>query len=300
MNITLNQLRAFTAVAREKSFTKAAEVLSISQPSVSVLIKQLEAALNLKLFDRTTKELHLTAEAANFFPTIVRINEDLESALQDLVATAERRRGRVSLAVLPSIATNVLPETVANFTAEHPNIRISVKDDNTGAICQQVRNGEVELGVAGRIGSDNDLNFESLLREPFGVVAHSDHEIAQESGPVAWSELAGYQFISFGLDTGLRPLIEKLTEKPENVAKPLIEAANIGPVLALLRANIGIGALPYLALAKDESDLVFRTLVDPPLFREIALVTRPNRSLSPAAEAFAKHLKQILKPRWQP
>lgn len=299
MNITLNQLRAFVAVARERSFTRAAETLATSQPSISLLIKQLETALGLKLFDRTTKELHLTAEAANFLPTIERLNEDLDAALQDLLATAERRRGRVSLAVLPSIATNVLPDTVASFAAKYPNIRISVRDDNTKAICQQVRNGEVDLGVAGHVEGDADLMFEPLLRDPFGMVAHPEHELAQTTGPVAWSELAEYQFISFGLDTGLRPLFETVRERPENIRKPLIEAANIGPVLAMLRANIGIGALPHLALAKDENGLVFRTLVDPPLFREIALVTRPNRSLSPAAEAFSEHLKDVLKPRWE-
>ncbi|NKB28489.1 MAG: LysR family transcriptional regulator [Rhodobacteraceae bacterium] len=166
MNITLNQLRAFVAVARERSFTRAAEALATSQPSISLLIKQLETALGLKLFDRTTKELHLTAEAANFLPTIERLNEDLDAALQDLLATAERRRGRVSLAVLHSIATNVLPDTVASFAAKYPNIRISVRDDNTKAICQQVRNGEVDLGVAGHVDGDADLMFEPLLPIP--------------------------------------------------------------------------------------------------------------------------------------
>lgn len=298
MNITLAQLRAFVAVARERSFTRAAERLSTTQPSVSTAIKQLEMALNLRLFDRTTKELHLTAEARAFLPSIERLNDDLDATLQDLVATAERRRGKVAVAVLPSIATNVLPATISTFSAAYPNIRISLRDDNTTAIWQQVRGGEVELGIAGRLKDDEGLVFESLIRDPFGVVMHPGHQLAAETGPIGWDALAEFRFISFGPDTGIRPLLDTIGPLPENIVSPWVEGSNIATVLALLKANLGIAALPEMAMGSGGDDLVFRTLLDPPLYREIGLVTRENRSLSPAASGFIEHLRAVLKPQW--
>lgn len=298
MNITLAQIRAFIAVARERSFTRAADRLSTTQPSVSAAIKQLEAALNLRLFDRTTKELHLTAEARAFLPTIERLNDDLDAAVQDLIATAERRRGRVSVAVLPSIATNVLPATISTYSAAYPNIRISLRDDNTTAIWQQVRSGEVELGIAGRLKEDDGLDFETLIRDPFGAVMHPDHPLAADTGPINWDELADFPFISFGLDTGIRPLLDTIGSLPDNIVSPWIEGSNIATVLALLKANLGIAALPKMAMGSGGDDLLFRTLLAPPLYREIGLVTREKRSLSPAALGFVEHLRTVLKPQW--
>lgn len=298
MKITLTQLRTFIAVARERSFTRAAERLSSSQPSVSAAIKHLEAELKLRLFDRTTKELHLTAEAKAFLPTIERLSDDLEASLQDLRATAERRRGRVAVAVLPSIATNVLPATISQFSAAYPNIRISLRDDNTAAIWQQVRNGEVDLGIAGRIQAEEGLHFETLIRDPFGAVMHPTHPLAGETGPIRWSELEGYPFVSFGADTGIRPLLDTIDPTPNNISSPWIEGSNIAAVHALLKANLGIAALPEMAMRSDGRDLVFRTLLDPPLYRKIGLVTRANRALSPAAQGFVDNMREVLKPQW--
>lgn len=254
--------------------------------------------MNLRLFDRTTKELHLTAEAKAFLPIIERLNDDLDAALQDLRATGERRRGRVAVAVLPSIATNVLPATISHFSSAYPNIRISLRDDNTTAIWDQVRSGEVELGIAGRIQNEDGLQFETLTRDPFGAVMHSTHPLSRDTGPIKWCELAGFPFISFGLDTGIRPLLDTVPSVPDNIVSPWIEGSNIATVLALLKANLGIAALPEMAMRSDGVDLVFRTLLDPPLFREIGMVTRVNRTLSPAASGFIEHMRMVLKPQW--
>ncbi len=299
MNVTLTQLRSFIAVSRERSFTRAAERLSSSQPSVSSAIKQLEAALNLKLFDRTTKELHLTAEGRSFLPIIERLIDDLDEALQDLRSTVERKRGRAAIAVLPSVAANILPSTIAAFSTAHPNIRISLHDANTTGVWRLVGNGEVDLGVAGYIKDAEGLQFEGLIRDPFGAVMRSDHPLSSKTGPVTWSELADFPFISLGQDTGIRPLLDKVSWTPQNIAAPQIEVSNIATILALLRAGLGITALPEMAIRSERVDLVFRTLVDPPLFREIGLVTRTGRSLSPAAASFIEHLRSTLKPQWQ-
>ncbi len=299
MKITLAQLRAFVAVAREGSFTRAADVLGTSQPSVTTAIKQLEAALGLKLFDRSTKVLSLTKASATFLPGIERILDDLEATLADFHAAADGTHGSVAVAVLPSVATMVLPRTIKAFSTAFPNTRISLRDDNSTGVCERVRSGEVDLGVAGRTDQATDLHFEPLLRDPFGAVVHKSHALAKDQGPLTWDELSGYPFISFAVDTGLRPILDTLIHTPANITSPWIEVSNIATVLSLLKTNLGIAALPKMSVNPIEDDVVFRTLLNPPLFRELGLITRKGRSLTPAAANFVAHLKEVLRPSWE-
>ncbi|WP_306153818.1 LysR family transcriptional regulator [Roseovarius sp. MMSF_3281] len=298
MKITLAQLRAFVAVSREGSFTRAAELLDTSQPSVTTAIKQLEAEVGFKLFDRSTKVLSLTKASKDFLPGIERILEDLDATLADFQATADGTQGSVAVAVLPSVATAVLPNTIKSFSAAFPNTRISLRDDNSSGVCERVSTGEVDLGVAGRTNHNPNLQFDPLLRDPFGAVVHKAHSLARESGPLTWKELSGYPFISFASDTGLRPILDTLTDVPQNIKSPWIEVSNIGTVLSLLKTNLGIAALPQMTVAQIDNDIVFRTLLDPPLFRELGLITRKGRSLSPAAQRFVEHMKETLRPDW--
>ncbi|PLS21025.1 LysR family transcriptional regulator [Neptunicoccus cionae] len=299
MKVTISQLRAFIAVSRERSFTRAAEVLKMSQPSVTTAIKQLEEALGLTLFDRTTKTLRLTKPSEKYLPILERILNDLETTLSDLHSAAEGTQGTVSVAVLPSIATNILPNTIKSFSASYPDVRISLRDDNSFGIKERVANGEVDLGVAGKTEPFDGLSFEPLLRDPFGVVVHKAHPLGQDKRPITWAELEGFPYISFAQDTGIRPILDTLETVPANVAVPWIEVSNIGTVLSLLQTNLGIAALPQMSVNAIESDVVFRTLLDPPLFRELGIITRKGRSLAPTAQKFVMHIKDALRPNWQ-
>ncbi|SNZ21048.1 LysR family transcriptional regulator [Cohaesibacter gelatinilyticus] len=299
MKVSLHHLRAFVAVSRERSFTRAAELLDMSQPAVTTAIKQLEETLNVRLFDRSTKVLRLTKASETFLPSIERVLGELDQTLHDFQAMVDGAQGHVAVSVLPSVATNVLPRTIESFFAAFPNIRLSLRDDNSSGVRERVLSGEVDLGVAGRPDPTEALDFEPLIRDPFGVVAHKSHPLSQGSGPLKWQELADYPYISFAADTGIRPILDTLKDVPENISAPWIEVSNIATVLSLLKTNLGIAALPQMSVNPIEQDVVFRTLLNPPLFRELGLITRRNRSLSPAAERFTQHMKDALKPYWE-
>ncbi|MEP3280573.1 MAG: LysR substrate-binding domain-containing protein [Stappiaceae bacterium] len=299
MKVTLTQLRAFVAVSREGSFTRAAEILEMSQPSVTAAIKQLEDVLGLRLFDRSTKTLNLTKASMTFLPGIERILDELDSTLSEFRSTASGAFGNVAVAVLPSVATNVLPRTIKSFSAAFPKIRISLRDDNSSGVRMRVLSGEVDLGLAGRSEKSDGLAFEPLIRDPFGAVVHKTHPLAQTTGPIEWDDLAGYPYISFAADTGIRPILDTLKGVPDNIAVPWIEVSNIATVLSLLKTNLGIAALPQMSVNPIENDVVFRTLLNPPLFRELGLITRKGRSLAPAAEEFVLHVKDALRPSWE-
>lgn len=299
MKITLTQLRAFVTVARSGSFTQAGEILGMSQPSVTSAIKQLEQALEVKLFDRTTKKLGLTPASLPFLPVIERILKDLDATLDDFQSVAAGTQGNVAISVLPSVATNILPNAIATFSQSYPNIRLSLRDDNSFAIMERVRRGEIDLGVAGHTDHDEGLSFKPLLRDPFGLVVRYDHPLARDTGPVTWAEMADFPFISFAADTGIRPLLDTLTDVPDNIQVPWVEVSNIATLIALLQTNLGIAALPQMTVKTMGEEIVFRVLLDPPLFRELGLITRRGQSLSPAASHFAQHLEKAFLPAWE-
>ena len=296
--VTLAQLRSFVVVAREGSFTRAAETLGMSQPSVTSAIQQLEAALGLKLFDRSTKTLRLSVTSRAFLPTIEHILEELDAVLSGVRSIADGQSGHVAVAVLPSVATSVLPATIKKYSAAFPNIRMSLRDDNTLGICQKVANGEVDIGVAGRTDQVIGLEFEPIIKDPFGVAVHRTHPLAKQTGPVQWCDLAGFPFISFASDTGLRPILDSLDDLPENITVPWVEVSNIATVLSLLKTNQGIAALPQMSVDLGDGEIVFRILVNPPTFRELGLITRKGRSLSPAAQHLVSYMKDVLRPYW--
>ena len=286
MNVTLKHLQAFVAVAREGSFTRAARHLALSQPALTIQINQFEEELGVRLFDRTTRRVALTDNGAEFLPAAERLLDDFESAIADVREVAERRRGHVGVATLPSIAVKLMPSIVADFQAAYPGVSVHLHDANASGVQQQVRRKEVDFGIASMWEPDQDLTFESVLTDGFGVVCRHDHPLAAERGPLAWRDLAGYSFLGLANDTGIRPLVQAVPALPDEVRRPRVEVSNIATLEGMLLADVGISALPELALPdRHGGRIVFRPLVEPDLTRAICLITRRGRSLSPAAQS---------------
>jgi LysR family carnitine catabolism transcriptional activator len=138
------------------------------------------------------------------------------------------------------------------------------------------------------------MEFKTLLRDSFGAVVHTDHPLASTDDPLSWSELKNYKFISMGADTGFKALLEKVLPETANFAAAQIEGSNIATIIALLKAGLGVAALPKLVMRTENTGLVYRKLIDPPLFRELGLVTRSGRGLSPSAKSFAANIVDTL------
>jgi DNA-binding transcriptional LysR family regulator len=182
MNVTIAYLRAFLEVGRALNFSRAAEKLSLTQPSLSMAIQQLEKALKVKLLDRTTRKIHLTDEGATFLVTVERLLDEFDTAIESMRTIAERRGGRVSIATLPSMTTTFIPTAVASFSSKYPGIRVHLRDDNTPNVWARVQRGDVDFGMAGDFKPLPELEFVPLLCDKFGVVMREDHPLARING----------------------------------------------------------------------------------------------------------------------
>lgn len=295
MNITLKHLKAFVAVAEESSFTRASKRLALSQPALTIQINQFEEELGVKLFDRTTRRVRLTSNGEEFLPTARRLLDDVYTAVAEVRAVAERRRGRVTVAALPSVATRIMPQIVAAYSARYPAVGVHMHDSNASGVQNRVRIGEVDFGISSMWAPDQDLAFEPILRDRFGLVCRGDHPLARSRAPLPWRDLGDATFLGLAADTGIRTLLHRIDDLPDSVRAPQFEVSNIATMEGLLEAGLGVSALPELALPGHRScDLVFRPLVEPVLTRDLCLITRRGRSLTPAAEGMRELIMETL------
>lgn len=293
MNVTLKHLRAFLAVAHAGGFTRAAEGSGLSQPALTVNVRQLEEALGLALFERTTRRVRLTARGRSFLPTAERLVADFDDTIEAIRADVAAGWQRVSVAALPSMATLVLPQAIATLVARAPETRIHVRDLNSSAVQRRVRAGEVDLGIGSAREAEPDLACEPLLSDAFGLVCRADHPLAAAQAPVAWDRIGDFPYLGMGLDTGIRPLIEEIGTVPESVARPRLEFSNIMTLGAMLAEGVGVTAMPHMAFrCIERQGLTFVPLAGPPIRRTVCLMTRSGMPLAPAAARFRAILRE--------
>ena len=276
LNITLRHLRTFIIVARQGSFNLAAKELSRTQPAITLAIKQLESFIGIKLLERTTRRVGPTAEGENFIPVAERLVRDFDTAIFDLRAAAERRAGHVSMAVVPSVATNLLPSIIKTFATDYPGIHLHLDDDSSRGVQQRVERNEVDFGLGSLAQASPELTFTPLFSDQLQMVCHRDHPLAGDPAPISWEQMENATF----LDSG----ITKALLRRKDAVLSQFDFPNITTLIAMLKANVGISILPSLALPLHGDTLVCRALI-PAETRQIGLLCRRGWTLSPAAEA---------------
>jgi DNA-binding transcriptional LysR family regulator len=268
MNISSRQLDAFIALAQLGSFTLAAQRCHLSQPAFSALIKGLEEGVGVRLFDRSTRHVALTQEGAQFLDAAQRIRTDLGDAVQGLREAAALQRGRVSIALLPSLAAAWLPPVLALFHARHPGIQLQVSD----------------LLAESCIAHTEELQAEWFCADRLHLVCRADHALAALPSP-RMADLKDQPFIQLARHSSVRQYLES-----QSRAQPLdtlLEVEHLATVMGMVRAGLGISVVPALALFHFvQPGLVTRPLADADRQRDLYLVRRRQRSLSPAAQAF--------------
>ncbi|HEY5740742.1 MAG TPA: LysR substrate-binding domain-containing protein [Gammaproteobacteria bacterium] len=285
MSLSLRHLRAFVEVARQGSFRRAAEKLYLSQPALTITINQFEELVGVTLLNRTTRRVGLTVDGENFLPIAERLVTDFERAMSDLKASAERRDGKVAIAVLPSLTSHLLPGLLARFKDANPGIRVVLRDDNARGVQRQVLNNESDFGISNRWEEDSELEFTPLTADPVGLVCPPDHPLGKSKRPIAWRKLQGLPFVGMSQDTGVNKLISAIEGCPESVRSPEYEVLTMAALGGILEARLAITALPLLAVPSHmHPALVFRKLNNPRVERQLCLITRRHYPLSTSAQ----------------
>src|SRR5699024_3165348 len=178
INLTPHQLAAFLTVARAGSFSAAAQQRGVTQSALSRIVQHLEAELGQPLFDRTTRKVTLTPTGRELVPIAERIVTEFDDGLGELARFIEGRRGRVTIAALPSIAAVLVPPVIARFGTVAPDVEVRIVDGLSGSVLDAVAEGRADIGLTIQPSPRAALTFQPLLADPFGLVCRSDHPLA--------------------------------------------------------------------------------------------------------------------------
>jgi DNA-binding transcriptional LysR family regulator len=285
----LRRLQVFAKVYECKSFSRAADEVLLSQPTVSGHIKSLEEEIGVPLFDRLGREILPTRAAELLYEYAVRILGMVDEASAAVDAFLGRLRGSLVVGGSTIPAHYVLPEMVGRFRLLHPEVRVTVEVGDTSEISQNVLSGRLEAGLVGAAPRDDRLAATPIMDDTVCLAAWPDHPLAGRK--VSLNDLSATPIVLREAGSGTRTFFENVLAQSGLGLGDLMVAAQMGSSLAVLmavRAQVGVGFISRRALMDDlaAGRLVELQVDGLDLKRQFYLITRRERTHSPAAKAF--------------
>ncbi|MBO0850778.1 MAG: LysR family transcriptional regulator [Pseudonocardia sp.] len=285
----LHQLRYAVAIAREGSFTRAAETLYLAQPSLSVQIRKLEQELGVRLFDRHGRRASLTRAGETFLVQAERVLAEVDLLHERMEEIRDMRRGRLALGVLPSVGTRLLPDVLSAFQRRYPGVEVMMLEQDLDASAEfqrRVYQGELDLAVVRMPVTQAGLLAQTLIREPMVVLLPPGHRFAGRSG-LCLAELGDEPFVALRSGSGLRVMMNEMCERAGFTPEVSVETGQLSMIWSMVQAGMGVAMVPRLAAGKHPSVAV---VSDEFACRELGVVHRAAELLGPPAAAFLELL----------
>jgi LysR family carnitine catabolism transcriptional activator len=285
MNVSIKQIQVFVAAARSQSFAEACTLVHLSQPALSISIKNLELAVGGKLFARSTRSLELTPEGAEFFPVAQRLLEDWNRSLEDVHNLFTLRRGKLNIAAMPTFASSLLPQILADYHRQYADIKVTIHDVIAESVVDMVREGRVELGVSFDPGDAQDLNFQPLFLDKFVAALPPKHALLKKKS-LKWSDLKYTTFIALQRPSSIRLLLDSSLLAHNIELAPDFEAHQLASIGRMVSTGLGSSVVPALSIGQmEEMGAVCRPISAPVIARNVGLITRKRHPLSAATQA---------------
>jgi LysR family transcriptional regulator, carnitine catabolism transcriptional activator len=306
MNVSTRQLQAFLAIARLGSFTRAAEELFVTQAGLSLMLKDFEAQVGARLFDRTTRSVRLTPAGESLLPTVRRMMADWESATSNLGRLAAEAEQRVSLAATPLIASSVLPQWLQTFHDAHPAVRVSISDLDRRQILLGIEAGELDVGLGAFFRPATGIDRQLLARFNMVLVRGKAKDSSTrgrgfETGRKAkWSALDGQELVVLANDNPIQKLVDTQLRTLEITTRRTAALQNIQAMISMVEAGNGVAALPgFVVPACARYDVTVHTLVEPVVPVEFFAVSMKGRLktalVAGLVEALGTHFRELAK-----
>jgi DNA-binding transcriptional LysR family regulator len=293
--VSLQQLRLFVILAQHRSFTQAGNALGVTQSAASRSIRELEDLLELRLFDRTTRQVALTDTGRALLPRIALLVDELEVALRfgQQVSTVES--GVVSIASSSSLVASVLPALLSSCRASYPNIALTLHDAPPRRVLELVRAGDADMGLLTGPMNDSDpydlcdLSTATLFSDHVCAIVPARHTLASHA-TVRWRDLSGASLFLLDDDTGSFDVIARALDEYGASNVRLQRLTQAASVVQMVAAGLGIGIQPMHAGAASAQALVQPVPLWPSVRRTVALVKRKSRTLPVQAARIWTHV----------
>ena len=276
-------MKAFIAVASELHFTRAAEKVCLTQPALSSLIQQLEQDFGIQLVRRHTRQVELTEAGENFRATAEKLVADFEQAIYDVKTYKSIRRGRVSIAAVPSVCQYFLPDVLKRFNDSYPDIQLQVVDSAGQDILDALKDKRIDFGIS-YTQTNKELEAQALFKDALVVVCGRQHPLVKRA-EITWEDLIDEKLIAMDKGTTIRTLIDGIALSKNMKLDIVLEPRLMPTAIAYAEAGVGVTILPSLGIEKSlPSTLIALPLHDPGITREISVIKRRSSTLSPAAK----------------
>lgn len=290
MNVTFRQVRAFLAVAELGRFNLAAGALGLTQSAVSLLIKDLEAELGVRLFDRHTRKVRLTDVGSDFLPQARKAMEDLNIATRNVRERAQLKKGKVIIASSIIFSATTIPDLIARFLDRHPGISVELRDMPEEEIRPALTRNEADIALGTILDDDPEILSYAVSQDRLALTCRSDHPLAARQR-IGWKDLKGQNVIVLAEKNPLRQIVERTMIQVAPDFRPAYDVRFSTTAIGMVAAGLGVTVLPENS-RELTSTMRVRTvaLVDPVITRDICIMQHKWRSLSPAAG----RLKQMI------
>ena len=293
--ISLDDIRAFVAVARHESFVSAADELCITPPALSRRIKKLEEHCDERLFDRTTQMVAITPSGKVLLERAKVLVRDFES-FKDFAGRFARQHGvKIRFASMWSAAGAVVPKLIRDYARAHPDAEFEVQDARADHVNRMVRDRQADFGISQRPSPEEGLDFLPLCTDPVVLACPPGHRV-YDSREVSWFSLT--EESGGRVDWGVMRSIDVGTLRDEIRRLPVdvpggTPISHLATQLAFLEAHLTAMVMPLLGVCLSRGeDIRCVPITGPELWREIGIVTLPNATLPRSVAAFRDHVQQ--------
>ena len=288
-SITLRQIQGFVQLCRRGNYTAAATTMGLTQPGLSLLIKNLEQSIAISLISRDSRPLQLTEAGERFLPLAERILEDVTLAASvGQLAMLDR----ITVAALPTLSAALLPGAIVELRKMAPNAVVQIRDDLTDEIVARVRSGDAHVGIGAFIGHGDDLTLWPLFRDQLVALAPVSM-FPKRPKMLDWPALVDAPLILMSRDSNIRKLTDLAFLKHRLHVRAAFEAQLISTAIALTRAGLGVAIIPDLEAQLVDDPLVCKiSLKGPVMWREVGALMRRGASMTPVLEEFISALKR--------
>ena len=291
MNITSRQLKAFLLTARYGSFSRAAERLYITQSGMSVLVRELEAQLGFRLFERTTRKVTLTEFGSRLLPIADRSLLELESAASNIGRSATAARGSVVLGAAPFPAAQLLPRAIAAYAQRDPQVQVRLVDAAGARLVDMVRYGEVDVAVSGVRHEASGVECGSLARFRLMLIRSADAP-ARLPRDLRWGEIAGQKLLGFPRDCSIQQLVDEQLRRVGHHAPSELSCNYLETLIAMVESGAGAAVIPsFAASACASRRITLHPVIDPVVMSDLYSIASWARRPSRAALTFTAFLK---------
>ena len=288
----LRHIRAFLALARAGSFTRAAAELNMAQPTLTVQIQQLEDAVGVRLFDRSKRHVALTQAGRDLLGPLERILRDVEAIATSTEELLEHRRGLVTVAALPSVAAGLLPRAIKRLSEAFPGITVRVHDGVAVTVAAMVKAGQVDFGISSQTYGDRELTSQVLMMDRLCAIVAPTHPLAKKRS-MTLDELSRHPLILMVKDSSSRQIVDLAFNREGLVSNVAYETTYGTSVAGMAQAGLGVGILPESMAAP--SRLHQLRIRGEAMTRRISIIMRAGRSLSPTADRLKQTLEQVVR-----